>query len=95
MRWTNRLWKDLTPEPPLTVTVRHEGGSLRAEVQELPGCIASADSMEHLQEALADAISVQMCTPGNHVRAQIRFWQQIGEVEGDPDPEHRIDVLVS
>ncbi len=95
MRWSNRLWRDLMPEPPLTVTVRREGRTLRAEVQEFPGVVASADSMEKLQEALAQAISLRVGEPGNGAPTRVRFWQQIGEVAGDADPRHRIDVLVT
>jgi predicted RNase H-like HicB family nuclease len=95
MRWTNRLWRDLMPETSPTVIVHEEDGTLRAEVTELPGCSASADSMEKLQVALADAISLRLSEPGNESRTPVRFWQKIGEVEGDSDPRHGIDVLVS
>ncbi len=89
MRWANRLWRDLGPETPLTVTVHRENGTLRAEVEEFPGCSASGDSMETLQEALAQAISRQVCEPVAPGQAKIR------ETEGSSDPEHRIDVLVN
>ena len=95
MRWTSRLWRDLGPEAPLTVTVHEENGGLRAEVEEFPGCSVTGDSMEHLQEALAEAISRRISEPGDSTPARFRFWQKIGETEGDSDPEHRIDVLVS
>jgi hypothetical protein len=95
MRWTNRIWRDLVTETPLTVTVHRENGKLRADVEELPGCSASGDSMATLQEALAEAISEQVSEPGHRAQARIRFWQKIGEIEGSPDPERRIDVLVN
>ncbi|HXQ58784.1 MAG TPA: hypothetical protein VN799_01765 [Acidimicrobiales bacterium] len=95
MRWANRLWRDLVPETPLTVTVHRDGDTLRAEVEELPGCSASGDSMQTLQEALAHAISEQVSEPGHPAQARIRFWQKIGEVDGNSDVERRIDVLVN
>jgi predicted RNase H-like HicB family nuclease len=95
MRWTKGLWRDLMPETSLTVTVHEKDGSLWAEVTELPGCVASGDSMPKLQKALAEAISDHFSEPGTKARTPIRFWQQVGQVEGDADPDHGIDVLVS
>jgi predicted RNase H-like HicB family nuclease len=95
MGWTNRLWKDLVPETSLTVTVHEHDGSLWAEVKELPDCVASGASMAELQEALAEAISVYFSEPGDRARTPIRFWQKTREIEGDADPRHGIDVLVS
>ncbi len=53
-----------------TYTVRvHRGddGSLWAEVDELPGCFASGDTLDELNEDLAAAISLYLSEPGREV----------------------------
>lgn len=40
------------------VRVHHEEGSYWAEVVDLPGCLASGDSMDELLEALREAIAL-------------------------------------
>jgi predicted RNase H-like HicB family nuclease len=40
------------------VRVHHEEGSYWAEVIDLPGCLASGDSMDELLEALREAIAL-------------------------------------
>jgi len=84
------------PETTLTVTVHEEDdGSLWAEVKDLPGCFASGDTMEELQEALAEAVSLYLSKPGHRANVQLSFWKKVGETtEGDADPE-KIDILVS
>ena len=83
-------------ERQLTVTVHEEDGSLWAQVKELPGCFASGDSMEELQEALGEAISLYLSTPSRQANVQFSFWKKVGETtEGDVEPDERIDVLVS
>ncbi len=48
----------------LTVTVHLEDdGSFWAEVEELPGCFASGDSLAELTEALAESISLYLDQP--------------------------------
>ena len=42
----------------LTALVRFEGGSYWAEVKELPGCFASGGTLDELNEALAEAVSL-------------------------------------
>lgn len=46
-----------------TVNVHEESGSLWAEVVELPGCFASGDDLDDLQEALEEAISLYLLVP--------------------------------
>ncbi len=46
-----------------TVRVHEEAGSLWAEVVELPGCFASGDNPDELQEALEEAISLYLLVP--------------------------------
>jgi predicted RNase H-like HicB family nuclease len=46
-----------------TVKVHEESGSLWAEVVELPGCFASGDNLDELQEALEEAISLYRLVP--------------------------------
>ena len=83
-------------ERQLTVTVHEEDGSLWAQVRELPGCFASGDSMEELQEALSEAISLYLSSASRRANVQFSFWKKVGETaEGDSEPDERIDVLVS
>ena len=42
----------------LTATIREEDGSFWAEVQELPGCFASGETLDELLEALKEAIGM-------------------------------------
>jgi predicted RNase H-like HicB family nuclease len=44
----------------LTVVVRQERESFWAEVNELPGCFASAGTLSELEEALAEAIGLYL-----------------------------------
>jgi predicted RNase H-like HicB family nuclease len=46
-----------------TVRVHEEGGSLWAEVVELPGCFASGDSLDQLSEALSESIALYLDDP--------------------------------
>lgn len=41
-----------------------EGGSLWAEVLDLPGCFASGDTLDELRDALEDAISLCVAEAG-------------------------------
>jgi predicted RNase H-like HicB family nuclease len=41
-----------------TAQVHHEDGMYWAEVDELPGCFASGETLDELGEALAEAISL-------------------------------------
>jgi len=46
------------------VHIHPEDGGLWAEVEELPGCFASGDNEEELQEALMEAIGLYLSTVG-------------------------------
>jgi predicted RNase H-like HicB family nuclease len=39
---------------------QEEGGALWAEVVELPGCLASGDSLDELREAVTEAIALYL-----------------------------------
>jgi predicted RNase H-like HicB family nuclease len=43
-----------------TVTVHEESNSLWAEVAELPGCFATGETRDELQEALEEAVSLYL-----------------------------------
>jgi predicted RNase H-like HicB family nuclease len=47
----------------LTVRVHEEDGSYWAEVVELPGCFASADSLDELRVALDEAVRMHRDQP--------------------------------
>lgn len=51
--------------------VHHEGGSYWAEIVEMPGCFASGDTIEELQEALAEAMSLYQTSQNVSVTIQI------------------------
>ena len=62
----------------LTFTVRthdEDGGSKWAEVLELPGCFASGDSMEEIQEAVVEAISLCLSSREHEVVGTLGTWQ--------------------
>jgi predicted RNase H-like HicB family nuclease len=44
----------------LTVRVHFEGGAYWAEVQELPGCFASGETLDALKDALEEAIAMYL-----------------------------------
>lgn len=50
------------------VLVHHEDGAFWAEVDELPGCFASGETMDELWEALTEAIGMYLSTPGSIAR---------------------------
>jgi predicted RNase H-like HicB family nuclease len=41
-----------------------------AEVEDLPGCFASGDTLEELEEALIEAISLYLSTPDRRVHVK-------------------------
>jgi predicted RNase H-like HicB family nuclease len=48
-----------------TVKVHHEHGSYWSEVTELPGCFASAGTLDELREALGEAVGLYVAdVPG-------------------------------
>jgi predicted RNase H-like HicB family nuclease len=54
----------------LAVEVHREDGTFWAEVLELPGCFASGDTKEELEEALAEAVSLYLTNEGVTVTVQ-------------------------
>jgi hypothetical protein len=50
---------------------RGDDGSLWAEVDELPGCFASGDTLDELNKDLAAAISLYRSEPGREVVATV------------------------
>ncbi len=54
-------------EKTYNVAVHPEDGSYWAEVVELPGCFASGDTWDELWEALTEAVSLYLSTPGNSI----------------------------
>ena len=50
-----------TPEPVhITASIRFEGDHYWAEVQELPGCFATGDTLDELRDALEEAIAIYL-----------------------------------
>ena len=45
------------------VDVHHEDGSYWAEVQELPGCFASGDTVAELIESVEEAVALYLAPP--------------------------------
>ncbi|MFJ4551502.1 type II toxin-antitoxin system HicB family antitoxin [Streptomyces sp. NPDC088817] len=69
-----------TSENELTYHVRiHDEGDdgLWAEVVELPGCFASGEDMEELEEALTEAISQYLSAPGSPISLQLNRREPI------------------
>lgn len=44
----------------ITVVVHHEGRRFWSEINELPGCFATAGTLSELHEALADAVGLYL-----------------------------------
>jgi predicted RNase H-like HicB family nuclease len=44
----------------LTVTVHEENGKFWAEVVELPGCLATGETLDELREALEESVSLYL-----------------------------------
>lgn len=49
------------------IEIHQEDGSYWATVQELPGVFASGETLQELNEALAEAIGLYLSTPGSTV----------------------------
>ena len=61
------------------VTIHHEeDGSLWAEVLEMPGCFVSGDSIEEIQEALREAMSLYLTS--KNVDVNIHNLEFVGTV---------------
>lgn len=56
-----------------TVTIHDEGeDGLWAEVAELPGCFASGQDIEELNESLADAMGLYLSSEQSPLRVELR-----------------------
>lgn len=62
----------------LTVRVHHEGDGLWAEILELPGCFASGDTFEELQDAVREAIEMYL-----DVELATAKWGPVGDTTED------------
>lgn len=84
------------PQMTITVTIHQEDdGSFWAEPEELPGCFASGDTLEELNENLAEAISLYLAE-GDRIPV-VQLWQRGSEspvVETSAPQGKRINVLV-
>lgn len=69
------------------VEVHYEDGSYWAEVKDLPGCFASGQDEDELNDAIAEAIGIYLSTPGTTVTAT-----RADEVEGSKIVEQRFLV---
>jgi predicted RNase H-like HicB family nuclease len=67
----------------LTVVVREEDDGYWSEVKELPGCFASARSLEELADAVAEAIGLYLWEHPADLGNQVL---RVGEVPIDAEP---------
>ena len=47
-----------------TANVHREGGAYWANIEELPGCFASGDTLDELFESLREGVSLHLTTTG-------------------------------
>lgn len=72
---------------------RDDDGSFVAEVLQLPGCFASAASIDELQEALEDSISLYLSTNDVRVTIEIGHTERaLRVIKGDGEAEISADV---
>lgn len=62
----------------LTVTIHAEGDGYWSEIRALPGCFASARTLEELREALGEAVGLYLWDRPVSLRGQV---VRVGEVE--------------
>lgn len=67
----------------LTVTVHAEGDGYWSEVRELPGCFASARTVDELRAALSEAVGLYLWDEPVSLEGQI---VRVGEVEITVEP---------
>lgn len=53
------------------VHVHEDDDGLWAEVEELPGCFASGDTLEELQESLVEAIGLYLSSTESPIRVEM------------------------
>lgn len=61
------------------VLVHHEDDSYWAEVEDLPGCFVSGDSMDEIFEALPEAIALYLSTPDAPVEVKLEGHEVAAE----------------
>lgn len=83
------------PEFDYIVAVHAEDGSYWAEVRELPGCLASGESMDELWEALAEAMSLYLSEPGNPVLVHFTSITPYLGLGDEVDSEEEYKVLAA
>jgi predicted RNase H-like HicB family nuclease len=80
----------LTIPFPLTVDVHEiDGGGFYGEVRQLPGCLAQADSLESLTEAIQEAIRDYFAEPGvqtEQTARELAAIQGSSEIPDGPYP---------
>ena len=59
----------------LTARIQHEAGAYWAEVVELPGCFASGRSLDELEAALAESVTLYLQDGEEQTRPTIRLEQ--------------------
>lgn len=64
-----------------TVVIHQEDGSFWAEVEQLPGCFASGDTMEELQEAVTEAMGIYLSSPVSTANLTLAEVTQTERVE--------------
>jgi predicted RNase H-like HicB family nuclease len=71
------------PETPVEVTytvrVHAEEGSLWAQVDELPGVFASGDTVDELEESLAEAIGMVLSSEKSRVEVRLSGRNRISD----------------
>lgn len=73
----------------LTVQVRFEDGALWATIDEYPGVFATGDTIEELQDSLAEGLSLVLSEPGGPA-ATVR----LGNLVSQPVATHASAELV-
>jgi len=62
-------------------------GTFWAEVEDLPGCLASGETLSELKEALGEAISLYLSEPGHEVTVDIADWELMAVAQNDDDSD--------
>ncbi len=63
-----------------TLNIRHEDGIYWANIEQIPGCFATGDSMDELMTNMAEAVGLALSTPESTVHAEFdssRFHTEI------------------
>lgn len=64
------------------VHVHEDDDGLWAEVEELPGCFASGETLEELQESLVEAIGLYLSSPESPMRVEMLNPEGLSEEPG-------------